>query len=83
MVKVSIQRNAVTLEQTWFLLNNESSSLDIEEENPKWYIPFTYTTKFLNQFDFESRVTWLTPQVNSGKYKNGFDVGLFKKYLTF
>ncbi len=30
----------------------------------KWYIPFTYTTKTLNNFKFESKPIWLTPNQN-------------------
>jgi len=64
VVQLTKFRNNVSLTQDWFLLN---PTLDTLKDDYKWYIPFTYTTKLQSQFEFESDVTWLTPEKTYGK----------------
>ena len=53
------------VKQEWFLLNRLSKYYDKEESkfysNYKWYVPFTFTTKTLGNYSFESRPYWLKP----------------------
>ena len=64
VVQINRFRNNLTLTQSWFLLNPTSETIN---EDYKWYIPFTYTTKLQSQFEFESNVTWLTPEKSFSK----------------
>ena len=64
VVQINRFRNNLTLTQSWFLLNPTSETMN---EDYKWYIPFTFTTKLQSQFEFESNVTWLTPEKSSSK----------------
>jgi glutamyl aminopeptidase len=59
---LQIDRNGTKLKltQKWFLLNplNSAQNNSIEYKKYKWYIPFTYTTKKIQDFDIESRPNW-------------------------
>ena len=59
---LQINRNGTQLKltQKWFLLNplNNAQNNLTEFNQYKWYIPFTFTTRKLRDFDFESKPTW-------------------------
>lgn len=55
----------VSVKQDWFLLNRLSKFYGQEQSkfysNYKWYVPFTFTTKTLANYSFESKPFWLKP----------------------
>lgn len=64
---VSVERdytnNKLIVTQKWFLLNPENLIQNTSEYNEyRWYVPFTYTTKTEENFNFENKPTWLKPQ---------------------
>ena len=63
-------RNNIKLTQKWFLLNsNNSLKANATTFNQyRWYIPFTYTTKLINDFKFESNTSWLKPEDIEGNF---------------
>ena len=60
---VNVIRNGNTLEltQNWFLLNpaNKVQNNPAEYNSYRWYVPFTFTTKNIGDFSFESKTYWL------------------------
>ena len=68
VVTVGRKRNNVKITQSWFLLNpNNSLANNVTAYNEfRWYIPFTFTTKDVRDFKFESNTTWLSPDVKEG-----------------
>lgn len=50
----------LTLNQEWFLLNRIKNYSNNDQQN-KWYIPFTYTTSNELNFNFETKPIWLKP----------------------
>lgn len=69
-VNTNRQRVTYKLTQKWFLLNPQSKMLNSKAySNYKWYVPFTYTSKSMLAFDFESPPFWLLPSDNESKSK--------------
>ncbi len=61
---VTINRNnrLLTAVQNWFLLNPKNTIQNtLEYKNATWYVPITFTTQKLRDFDFEKRPRWLKP----------------------
>jgi aminopeptidase N len=61
----------ITISQKWFLVNplNTVQNNLTEYNKYKWYVPFTYTTKNVRDFNFESKTTWLKPTDTESKTK--------------
>ncbi len=67
---LTIKRNAIELIaiQNWFLLNPENTIQGTPEyKNTTWYVPITFTTQKLREFDFEMRPSWLKPSDDERK----------------
>lgn len=60
VLQINRTGSQLRLTQKWFLLNplNNAQNNLTEYNQYKWYIPFTYTTKNLKDFDFEKRPIW-------------------------
>ena len=55
VVTISRNENELTLTQDWFLLNPQNTIQNTTEyDTYKWYIPFTFTTQELLNWDMKS-----------------------------
>ena len=63
VLNIKRMANKLELTQNWFLLNrlNKVENNPSEYDSYKWYVPFTFTTKNLRNFSFESKTYWLKP----------------------
>lgn len=63
----------ITVNQQWFLLNPLNKMQlpqNIETyQKYKWFVPFTFTTSKVQNFDFELQPTWLKPNDTNREYR--------------
>lgn len=70
VINVMRDYNAKTMKltQKWFLLNPTNKIQNTPEyAKYKWFVPFTFTSKETQDFDFESRPQWIKPNDTEGK----------------
>lgn len=76
VVDVRREGKKLNLTQRWFLLSPLSKMRQpqnaIEYNKHKWFIPFTMTSSDKLQFDFESDIYWLKPDVDECEILFGF-----------
>ena len=60
----------IKISQRWFLVNPLNTvQYNLTQYNQyKWFVPFTFTTKNIGDFNFESRPTWLKPSDAESKF---------------
>jgi aminopeptidase N len=70
------------ISQKWFLLNPMSKFYKQPKiyDTYKWFVPFTYTTKYELNFEFESKPFWIKPNDNVGNLRGVF-IFCTNKYL--
>ncbi|KAL5283636.1 hypothetical protein ACFFRR_006103 [Megaselia abdita] len=70
VVKVSIEQNLVTLEQERFVYSNTSKAiLDLEDSNPLWWIPISFTTSEELNFNHTQPSQWV-PRTSKHEFED-------------
>ena len=82
VVQIDRTRGAeMIISQKWFLVNplNTVKNNLTEYNKYKWFVPFTFTTKNIRNFNFETKPTWLKPNDTESKLTHLHTVSILLK----